>query len=262
MGRLPDKIAALTEGKPYHMDDIGMSGSTVITYDDMVLKIEKYSENIAETVQMMEWLAEKIPVPQIICHEITDGKSYLLMSRIKGKMACEANYLARPEEMVSLLAEGLKMLWAVDVSDCPRERSLDKELAEARYRVENNLVNLENAEPDTFGENGFESPAKLLKWLEENKSAYEPVLSHGDFCLPNVFFEDGKVSGFIDLGDAGIADKWRDISLCWRSLKHNFDGTFGGRAYPDFNPDILYEKLGIACDEDKLRYYILLDELF
>ena len=48
---------------------------------------------------------------------------------------------------------------------------------------------------------------------------------HGDFCLPNVFFADGKVSGFIDLGDAGIADRWYDIALGYRSLKHNVDGT-------------------------------------
>ncbi|MGN0355627.1 MAG: phosphotransferase [Muricoprocola sp.] len=32
-------------------------------------------------------------------------------------------------------------------------------------------------------------------------------MSHGDFCLPNVFFKDGRVEGFIDLGDTGVGDK-------------------------------------------------------
>ena len=88
------------------------------------------------------------------------------------------------------------------------------------------------------------------------------MLSHGDFCLPNIFLKDGKVSGFIDCGDTAIGYKWKDIALCYRSLKHNFDGTFGGKVYPDFNPDLLFDALGIEPDWDKIRYCILLDELF
>ena len=33
-----------------------------------------------------------------------------------------------------------------------------------------------------------------------------------------------------DLGRAGIADKWCDIALCYRSLTHNYDGSYGGRS--------------------------------
>ena len=101
-----------------------------------------------------------------------------------------------------------------------------------------------------------------MDWLEENRPVCEPVFSHGDFCLPNVLLQDGQVAGFIDLGDAGVGDRWRDIALCYRSLKHNFDGTFGGKVYEDFNPDMLFEKLGLEPNQEKLRYYILLDELF
>ena len=64
------------------------------------------------------------------------------------------------------------------------------------------------------------------------------------------------------MGKTGVGDKWNDIALCYRSLKHNFDGTYGGKVYKDFNPDMLFEKLGIEPDWDKLNYYILLDELF
>lgn len=259
---LPDKISELINGKEGSIDRIGMSESTVIAYDDMVLKIEKFNEKTAETVSMMKWLDGKIPVPKVIAYETFDGKSYLLMSRIMGKMSCDKYYLEHPDELIELLVQGLKMLWNVDISDCNRVRDLETELQEARYRVENNLVDLERTEPETFGEGGFESPVQLLEWLEENKPACEPVLSHGDFCLPNIFLKNGKVSGFIDLGDTGIGDKWRDISLCYRSLKHNFDGTFGGMVYSDFDPDMLFEKLGVEKNNEKLRYYILLDELF
>ena len=91
---------------------------------------------------------------------------------------------------------------------------------------------------------------------------FEPVLSHGDYCLANIFLEDGHIKGYIDFGKTGIGDKWNDIALCYRSLKHNFDGTYGGKVYEDFNPNRLFEALGMEPDWEKIKYYTLLDELF
>ena len=132
----------------------------------------------------------------------------------------------------------------------------------ARYNVEHDLVNMDNVEPDTFGENGFQSPAHLLDWLEHNKPEEDIVLSHGDYCLPNIFIKDGKISGFLDLGKTGCADRYQDIALCYRSLKHNYEGKYGDRTYERFDPDSLFDQLGIAPNWDKIRYYTLLDELF
>lgn len=259
---IPDKVKSIVGDRIYTIDTVGHSESRVLMYPDMVLKIEKVSANANETAELMKWLDGKIPVPKILCREACGEYQYLLMSRIEGKMSCDAYYMGCPDELLSLLTKALEMLWSVDISDCPRRRDLDTELEEARYRVENGLVDIEHTEPETFGEKGFSSPSELLDWLENNKPAVEPVFSHGDFCLPNIFFDNGGISGFIDLADAGVADKWRDISLCYRSLKHNFDGSFGGKVYSGFDPDMLFEKLNTEPDWDKLKYYILLDELF
>ena len=184
------------------------------------------------------------------------------MSKVRGNMSCSEYYLEHPDEMVTVLADTLKLLWSIDISDCPRDMSLDGELLKANERVEKNEIDLDDAEPETFGEGGFRDPEDLLQWLCDHKPSYEPVLSHGDYCLPNVFIENGKLSGLIDLGNAGIADKWEDIAMCYRSLKHNFDGTYGKKVYTDFRPEVLFEKLGIEPDWEKIQYYILLDELF
>lgn len=258
---IPERIKELTAGQKSNIDTTGLSKSTVIIYEDMVLKIEEYNEQVADTIRMMNWLEGKLPAPKVIHHEVAGCMSFLLMSKVKGKMSCDEYYLEHPQELLSLLTDALKMLWSVDISGCPCVKTVEAELAEAEYLVENDLVDVSDAEPDTFGEKGFESPADLLKWLKENKPVPEPVLSHGDFCLPNIMLDNGKVSGFIDLGDMGVSDKWNDIALCYRSLKHNFDGTYGGKVYPDFDADMLFEKLGITPDWEKIRYYILLDEL-
>lgn len=260
--KLPRNIQALIQDQPYTTDSIGLSGSQVLIFPDSVLKIEENSESARKSVEIMEWLRNKVPVPKVLCCEWDESHQYLLMSRIHGKMACDTYYLEHPEALLTLLSEVLHMLWRVDISGCPRIRDPETQLREARYRVENHLVDIENTEPTTFGPGGFRDPEELLYWLEENRPAFEPVLSHGDFCLPNIFFDKGGLSGLIDLAHTGVSDKWQDVALCYRSLKHNFDGSYGGKVYPDFQPEQLFEKLGIVPDWEKIRYYLLLDELF
>lgn len=259
---IPESIKSIIKDKSYTLDEIGMSGSTILNFEDMVLKIEEDTSEAENTVEMLKWLKGKLPVPEIICYEVHENISYLLMSRIEGEMSCEEYYLDQPDLLASLLAEGLKMLWSVDIGDCPCDNMLEHKLELAQEIIDNDGVDIENTEPGTFGEGGFESPQALLDWLKENKPEEEPVLSHGDYCLPNIFLKDNKVNGFIDLGRSGISDKWLDIALGYRSLVHNFDGSYGGKVYEGFNPEILFEKLGIEPEWDKIRYYILLDELF
>lgn len=259
---VPEKVRNMVSGKNFRIDDTGKSGSMVMIYDDSVLKIMPAGMESEETVQMVRWLTGKLPVPEVLAFEQDEEKQYLLMSKVPGTMSCDPYYLENPDEMVTVLADTLKLLWSIDISDCPRDCGLEQELQKAKRQVDEHLYDLEDAEPETFGEDGFKNPEELLAWLYDHKPVYEPVLSHGDYCLPNVFIENGKLSGLIDLGNAGIADKWEDIAMCYRSLKHNFNGTFGGKVYPDFHPEVLFEKLGIEPNWEKIRYYILLDELF
>lgn len=259
--KIPESLKQYLKDRPFHIDEIGQSGSTVIVFDDMVLKIEKQCEEADNERRMMQWLSGRLPIPTVIGAETVDGMNYLLMSKMQGQMSCEEAYMNHPDELVTALAEGLKLLWAVDISECPYQSNLDNKLRLAACNVEHGLVDVDNVEPETFGEHGFKSPAHLLEWLIGHKPHEELVLSHGDFCLPNVFLKDGKISGFIDLGRCGAADRWQDIALCYRSLSHNFRGDYGGKVY-NGDADLLFEKLGIEPDSEKLRYYILLDELF
>ena len=261
MTQLPEKIAALVAGKEYVTDSIGMSGAGILLYPDMALKITPDNEAARQEAGVMAWLRGRLPVPEILACERENGRQFLLMTRLPGAMLCDKSVISDARNVARLLAEALEMLRGLDTAGCPYLADLDTELAIAREHVERGEVDVENTEPDTFAPGGFRDPAHLLKWLEENRPAEELRFTHGDMCLPNIFTENGRVSGFLDLGGAGLGDPYRDYALAYRSLRHNTDGSFGHTA-PSFDPDVLFKHLGITPDRDKLRYYTLLDELF
>jgi aminoglycoside phosphotransferase len=85
------------------------------------------------------------------------------------------------------------------------------------------------------------------------------VLTHGDFCLPNIILQRGRdgrveVAGLVDCGRAGVADRHQDLALAIRSLQDNFGEEwvlFFLRAY------------GLPrADDEKVHFYLLLDEFF
>lgn len=140
---------------------------------------------------------------------------------------------------------------------------MPSQLLEAKYRLDNDLVDTEDFEEDTLGDNGFKSVDELYKFLKNNQPDEDLVFTHGDYCLPNLFVKGNKTIGFIDLGKAGIADRWQDLALCIRSMKYNFC-SIRGLDENEFTElrNYLLRLLNIKLDEEKLRYYILLDELF
>ena len=113
-------------------------------------------------------------------------------------------------------------------------------------------------EPD-WQHDFLHTPEQILQYLEQNRpEEAQVVFSHGDYCLPNLFLQGTAVSGFLDLGRAGMADIWQDIALCVRSLRYNFEDISAGQA----RIDAFFEELGVQPDARKIEYYILLDEIF
>lgn len=89
INNLPESIRNLTEGKPFETNDFGKSGSLVRIYDDFVLKVEKERPQIAKMVEVMRWLEGKLPAPKVLATEVKDGYRYLLMSKVRGRMALD-----------------------------------------------------------------------------------------------------------------------------------------------------------------------------
>ena len=262
MNMLPKELEKWIGSQCPETDTVGLSVSSVLIYPEYVLKVTPSGNESRTEAAMMEWLKGRLPVPEVLEYITSDGKDYLLMKRLKGEMSCSPKMMSDPEELVRLLAEAMKLWWTLDTSGCPSCQSLDVKLKDAEENVLSGYASVENTDPATYGPDGFRSPEHLLEWLKHNRPDEDPVVTHGDFCLPNIFFEKGSLSGFLDLSRSGAADRWQDIALCWRSLRDNLHGKYSSVPVEGSQEDLLFGYLGVEKDPQKLKYYLLLDELF
>jgi kanamycin kinase/aminoglycoside 3'-phosphotransferase-3 len=263
LNKLPEEISKKIFGLSWICDDVGMSDSTILLFDEMVLKIEKVSRSSGHEGRLLRWLDGKIPVPKIIEAVQQDGYSFLLMSKLPGEMACSDNSLHNIEDTIVALAKGLKMLWEVGIKDCPCTSTVFDKLAEVKYNIENGMVDMENFDIETFTTEGFRDVQDLYNFLDQNRPKEDLTFSHGDYYSPNIFVKGCEITGFLDLGYGGIADRWQDIALCVRTLRsrHMRFANRGEEEYQRYKA-LLFKELGIEPDEEKIRYYILLYEFF
>ena len=260
---LPEQIKRHLLNMKCEQNKTGCSQADVYRYqsaeDVLYLKIARADGEIRRERDLLLWLNGKLPVPEVKHWCEQDGTAYLLMTEVPGQMSCvcpEDSVLEPVENTVKLLADGLLMLQSVDTADCPFDCTLDKKLARALFNIENDLVDMADWEE----KNEFAAPAELHSWLTLNKPEEDICFTHGDYCMPNIFIGNNKITGFIDTGRGGLADKWQDIALCVRSLRYNLRNTV--KPETDSCISLLFLHLGLKPDWEKINYYILLDELF
>lgn len=258
--QFPDAIAQVLGQAEYRTDQTGKSDAQVLIFEEYVLKIRPEGSWDTRDVAILRYLQGRLPVPRVAAHAVADGQDWLLMTRVHERMLCDAAVMQQPALLMDCMAEACHSLWSLPAADCPFVFDVQAALDEAERWIEAGRFSAEDCEPETFGPGGFESPQALLRWLRRNQPPVEPTATHGDFCLPNLFTDGSHFTGMIDVGHFGLSDRWRDLALGWRSLKHNSDGRYG--SYPAVNPDDLFRALGMTPDRERLRYYLLLDELF
>lgn len=257
---LPADIQRLCMGATWQEITIGCSGDQVFhivhpqghTYYLKVATHPLEQELIAEH-QRLVWLRGRLPVPTVLAFSHEDEHTYLLLSEIPGLMSFDKHFTQNVSAIVQLLAEGLRLIHNVDITNCPFSARLVPKFALAEQRTCAGLIDEADFDDERKGMHADE----LLKQLFESRPATEDIVfTHGDFCLPNVLIDPAhlQLSGFIDLGRAGIADRYQDLALAARSLARNFG--------PEWVP-LLWEVYGLeVIDSNKLAFYQLLDEFF
>jgi kanamycin kinase len=206
--------------------------------------------SLAAEIARAVWLREcGVSVPEVIDHGAADGVEWMLTAALPGVAATAPEHLARPEVTVPLLADGLRRFHAIDLTACP----FDYRMAVALDHVARRVA-AEEVSADDFHDvhRGLDPSAAIARLDELNIDESELVVCHGDFTPPNVLLDAGRVAGYLDLGEVGVSDRWRDLAIATWSVTWNF-----GPGYED----LFLESYGVEWDVHRRDLYRLLYDL-
>ncbi|MGV0740842.1 APH(3'') family aminoglycoside O-phosphotransferase [Mycolicibacterium sp. XJ870] len=198
-----------------------------------------------------------LPAPAVLDWGATDdGGAYLVTSAIEGIPADQLTEPVLRAAWPSVVA-AVRVLHEIPVGDCPFERGLDTMLARARGVVASGSLNRDFLRDDDRGIPVAVLLARVECEADERRreEAIDPVMCHGDLCLPNILVDSERFTGFIDLGRLGVADRHADLAL----LLANTADTF-----PGFSADAatqLAARYPVPIDDARLQFYLALDPL-
>lgn len=236
---------------------VGMSGAAVERWGDRILKTAPptWDRGLDAEAERLTWLATTTPLgvraPVVVAFEPGPPLDRLLTAALPGVDMTE---LVHRQEGAVLARRFGHLLRAfhdgLDPASCPFDARLDVRLAAAERRVAEGGVDAADFEPEHEGR----TPEALLDELGRTRPADEDlVVTHGDWCFPNVVVDDETGAwGTCDLAGLGVGCRWYDLGIGARSTAHNV----GAVHVPAF-----FAGYGIDPDERRLRYYVLLDEL-
>lgn len=202
----------------------------------------------------LAWLhAQALPVPQPLYYAIDNGTQFMLMGEIRGLPSFDDQFrLHHPRQVIHGLAEGLRRLHSLDITRCPFDSRLDVLIPAAQANVAAGRIDPAHVDPVYQGRSADDMLDEILTTRPQGEDL---VFAHGDYCMPNVMFDadSATLTGFIDLGTAGVADRYLDLALAARSITFNW----GAEWVAPF-----FDAYGIAApDARKIAFFKLLDEL-
>jgi kanamycin kinase len=199
--------------------------------------------------ERMIWAAAYLPVPTVVTLEQFEGTAVLVTEALAGRDATDPCWRDDVAALVHAMGQGLRRFHeAVDDEWCPFRFDLDHALDHVERRVQTGVIagNFHDIHADF-------TPATALARLQDTRPVGEDlVVCHGDYCAPNMLLEEGRVTGYVDLGELGVADRWWDVAVGAWSAGWNFGPEHEAR---------FYEGYGIEPDPDRIGFFRLLYDL-
>lgn len=205
----------------------------------------KVANHLSKESISLDYLKDKVIVPEKVFYEKYNGMSYLLTKSLNGIMLCDDYFDDHIMEGIDIIVEAFNALYNIDYSDCVIDETIPVKIK----RIEENigLIKEEDIKKEILDR--FHTKQAILKYLKGNMPKQIIGFTHGDMSLPNIYACNGHFSGLLDTEDAGLSDIYYDLVVCEMSIERNY-----GEEYVD----VFYEKLGIEKDEFKSDYYRIL----
>lgn len=249
--------AFLRDGAEVELQVIGESRADVFRIrqansTDLFIKSEMagaLSELPAE-VERLRWMRSVgLPCPVVLDALQHDGRHWLLMSAVAGCDLASATDLT-PTQVTSILAQALRNLHALPWADCPFDHRPDQRVLAAKARVDAKAVDETDFDDERQGLTAEQVFAQLVA---AQPHTLDPVVTHGDACLPNLLADGAVFSGFIDCGRLGVSDRYQDLALAARSVARNLGDEWVAA---------FFDAYGVSPDAERIRFYQLLDEFY
>jgi len=203
----------------------------------------------AEAARLRWARTARLPVPPVLAACSSGRTEWLLTEELPGRDATSEELCSDPAWLVPLLAAGLRQIHATPAADCPFPNGIDRALASARQRVTDGLVGPDDLHEEFAHLSHDEALAELARL---RPAAEDLVVCHGDYCLPNVVISGGEITGFLDLGELCVADRWRDLAVATWSVTWNLGPGF---------EHLFLASYGIERDDRAQTFYRLLYDL-
>ncbi len=256
---VPASLADAVAGMSWARDAVGEAGAIVHRLHapgrpTLYLKHGQgdVADDITAEMVRLRWFGRHTPSPDVRGFVSIVDEAWLLMSAVPGRTAYQV-LKAEPEkrvETVTTLAQHLRALHAIPADQCFFNSQHPLRLKQARQRMEAGEVDASDFDDEHNGWTPEQVWSKLVSLLPLEP---DPVVTHGDYSLDNVMIEHGRVTGTIDLGRVGIADRYQDLAVLWNCL-----GEFGEELQVH-----MFTAYGVAePDLRKLRFHLALDEFF
>ncbi|TDW98667.1 aminoglycoside 3'-phosphotransferase [Kribbella sp. VKM Ac-2566] len=198
---------------------------------------------------VVDWLEPTSPQPDGLGS--SSGGACLVTSAVPG-VPGDTLPPASHDRAMRRLGATLRELHSL--TDCPFERPLAEVIARATDVVRRDAVNPAYLTDEWRRLRPSELLAQVVAERPYIESVLEPVVCHGDACLPNIFFdpETLEVTGLIDLGRLGVADRYSDLALTTIQLHDEWSA----------DPAPFLEAYGVPDpDARRLYFFRLLDPL-
>jgi kanamycin kinase len=206
--------------------------------------------DLGQEAVRLAWLTGQVTVPEVLEHGRDDTGSWMATAALPGDNAVAPQWKARPEVAVRAIGAGLRAFHdGLAIYSCPFSWSAAERFANAQRRVQAGAVASDRWHPV----HQHLTPAEALARLAEVPDANRLVVCHGDACAPNTLLDhDGRCSGHVDLGAAGVADAWADLAVATWSTQWNYGPGW---------EKVLLDAYGIDADPVRTAYYRLLWDL-
>jgi aminoglycoside phosphotransferase len=203
----------------------------------------------AEAARLRWALRAGLPVPRVLAACTAGQADWLLTDALPGLTAVTTELQADPGQLARLLGAGLRRFHQAPAAGCPFRFGPEQAMAQAIYRLRGGLVPPGDLHPEHAG---LGTEAALAELTRLRPARADLVVCHGDYCLPNVMITAGRVTGYLDLGQLAVADRWYDLAVGTWSVTWNLG--------PGWEDEFL-SGYGVRRDDQAIAFYRLIYDL-